>query len=62
MDIGQPGLGESTLTKIGQDTPNLAKINFVLESVNLFVLENVNGHCLICLLATLWSCHATHWD
>ena len=31
LEYGKPRLGESTLTKIGPDTPNLAKINlFVL--------------------------------
>ena len=28
LKYGKPRLGKSTLTKIGLDTPNLAKINF----------------------------------
>ena len=29
LKYGKPRLGESTLTQIGQDTPNLAQINFL---------------------------------
>ena len=33
LKYGKPRLGESTLTQIGPDTPNLAKINFKVESL-----------------------------